>query len=181
MKPLRSSRIKRDSPISTGEPPIKDDPLLDEFGRTLEEQLQDQIAWEWHLAEERYRQRNYSSSIEHQDGEELPHGLYVTHDKGPQYSRFEYFPHWHYHHAIEALDDGYEQLLPNGGVETVYFWYDPRLNAVIQEEVEPGVYAGVFDQQEEAILFLERMYDDPEDVELYEARMTLCGSVDELL
>lgn len=31
---------------------------------------------------------------------------------GPQYRVFDYFPHWHYQHTIDVLDNGYENIFP---------------------------------------------------------------------
>lgn len=67
----------------------------------MEEQIQDDVARQYRIDEEQYRDRS-------------PHDrLYVTYeDGGPQYWVFDYFPHWHYQHTIEVLDDGYENNLP---------------------------------------------------------------------
>lgn len=75
--------------------------MVDEFGRTLEEQVQDDVEWQYWLDEKQYRDQS-------------PHNkLYVTYeDGGPQYKVVDYFPHWHYQHTIEVLDDGYENILP---------------------------------------------------------------------
>jgi hypothetical protein len=76
--------------------------LVDKFGRTLGEQIQDDVAWQYTIDRDRYRGQS-------------PHDrLYVTYDDGgPQCKVFEYFPKWHYDHTIEVLEDGYENILPD--------------------------------------------------------------------
>jgi len=78
------------------------DQLVDEFGRTLEQQLQDNVAWQYTIAEDQYRTQSPYDR------------LYVTdEDGGPQYKIFDCFPRWHYQHTIEVLEDGYETILPD--------------------------------------------------------------------
>jgi len=74
--------------------------LRDEFGRTLEEQMRDDILWEYELAERRHVYRDeYVSDIGHQDGD-LPYRMQITYrDGGPSYYVNDYFPHFHFHTA----------------------------------------------------------------------------------
>lgn len=77
--------------------------------------------------------------------------------------------------AVEVLTDqsGLNDFVPDGGTtDEVYFWHDPLTNQVMQEEVEPGIYAGLFDQKEEAIRFYrENTPDTEERLDLYRARI----------
>lgn len=117
-----------------------DESLVDEFGRTLEEQLQDQVRWEWYLDEKEHKiDETYRSERRYGDGEDLPYGMFVTYDTGgPQFGTFEYFPHWHFEDTIERLEDSYEALLEepasdggdvvaDGGSQpnpTAYAWFE---------------------------------------------------------
>jgi hypothetical protein len=82
-----------------------------EFNQTLEEALQSQIRWEWYLHEETFHDGEYNVETENLDGESLPHGLQIGYDGGPSLEVVEYFPHWHHEHAIELLEDSYEELV----------------------------------------------------------------------
>jgi len=117
-----------------------DESLVDEFGRTLEEQLQDQVRWEWYLDEKEHKiDETYRTERRYGDGEELPYGMFVTYDhSGPAFDTFEYFPHWHFEDTIARLEDSYEALLeeptPDGGDvvadggsqpnPTAYAWFE---------------------------------------------------------
>lgn len=92
--------------------PIEDDEWTDEFGRTLEEQLQDNIVHRYWIRSDRYQQGEYNSDASHLDGETRIHGLQIIYqDGGPQYSVEKYLPVWHHDKAVELLDDSYETLL----------------------------------------------------------------------
>jgi hypothetical protein len=117
----------------------------------------------------------------------------IYRDGGAQYSVESYFPTWHYGKAIELLDDSYEALLEyfqtgeavtDGGQhqienphpDTVWFWYDPSIDYIVQEEVEPYDVRGFFDSEDTAHQFLEWYADqysitDPTHLELYRAEI----------
>jgi len=82
-----------------------------EFGQTLEEELQAQIRWEWYLHERAFHDGEYNINTDDLDGEDLPYGLQVSYDGGPSLEVVEYFPHWHHEHAIELLEDSYDELV----------------------------------------------------------------------
>lgn len=88
-------------------------PLEDEFGRSLEEQLQDNIQWNYWVDRDQHRiHENYVSDDYLQDGD-VPFGTYVTfEDGGPQF-RIEdpYLAPGLRDKAVELLDDSYEALL----------------------------------------------------------------------
>lgn len=93
----------------------------------------------------------YQSDTSHLDGD-LPFGVQLIHGHGPRYSVETYLPRWHYEKAIEILEEERyealvefapgEELCTGGGSETLYWRYDIDTNAVIQERIEPGVWAG---------------------------------------
>lgn len=79
-----------------------------------------------------------------------------------------------------------EAIVPDGGQEQLYFWYDPGTNAILQEQIEPVVWAGVFDQREEAVEFgksFDEYYESVEvsSFELYEATCQTVGTGEDLL
>lgn len=103
---------------SNGDPWIVEVELVDEFGRTLEEQLVDVIIWGHMLDRDQHHIReDYVSDDLYQDSEEdLPLGFYVTYDSGPEYSIFDFDDEnraeWHKDTAIELLEEeGYNALL----------------------------------------------------------------------
>lgn len=86
-------------------------------------------------------------------------------------------------HPDEITHD--DSRAPDGGHERVYFWYDPETNAVVQQMIEPGIWASVFDQEEEAVYFL-KQYDgysvaDASRFKLYRADLYLLGEGDDIL
>jgi len=89
--------------------------LQDEFGRTLEEQLIDQIAWNYLVDSDLHSiHEEYSCDDKYQDGDEdLPFGFHVTYNGGPELEIEEpYLAPWHRDHAIEVLEeDGYDELI----------------------------------------------------------------------
>lgn len=89
--------------------------MEDEFGRSFEEQLQDNIIWNYWVDRDQHRiQEEYVSDYYLQDGDDdLPFGIYVTfEDGGPQYKIEEpYLAPEHRDKAVELLDDSYEALL----------------------------------------------------------------------
>lgn len=173
------------------------DGLIDEFGRTLEEQLQEQVIHEYWISRDHYLKEEYNSDTDHFDGEDLPHGIQIIYQNGgAQYSVERYLPRWHYREAVELLDESYEALLtrsnkesteeelvadggqqiPNPQLDSVWFWYDPAADWIIQEEVEPYEVVGLFQTRGDATQFIERYADqyDLEDTthfELYRAEL----------
>lgn len=96
--------------------------------------------------------------------------------------------------AVEVLTDqsGIHDFVPDGGtnndpvLDSVFFWYDPDTNAVVQEEVLPDLWAGLFDYEDEALIFMEQYLEDyperqVEDFELYEAELEKHGDVKQIL
>lgn len=94
---------------------VRDDELVDEFGRTFEEQLQDQIEWEYVLDSDQHRiHEEYVSDDQYQDSEEdLPFGFHVTYENGGAQYKIEepYLALWHRDKAITLLNQSYEHLL----------------------------------------------------------------------
>lgn len=90
--------------------------MVDEFGRSFEEQLEDQIIWEYTLDTDKHRIREeYVSDDQHQsDRVDLPFGFHLTYeDGGPQYKIEEpYTAPWHRDKAIELLrEEGYNAMV----------------------------------------------------------------------
>lgn len=93
--------------------------------------------------------------------------------------------------AVEVLTDqaGIGDFAPDGGTplqipthrpEEVYFWYDPSLDSILQEEIEPYTMKGVFETKTDAEQFLDWYadqydLDDTSHLELYRAELTLEG------
>jgi hypothetical protein len=110
------------------------------------------------------------------------------HDRYATWDEFDYFPRFHFREAVQqygeqipsfqSLTDEIESM-PEGGDVTVYFWYDPDLNSVVQKEMVPFQYRGVTQNQESAIEFMQEYVEehgiDPSRFELYEARKILDG------
>jgi hypothetical protein len=94
--------------------------LVDEFGRTLEDQIRDQIQWEYSLDERSHIiKREYTSDTSHQDGD-LPYRMQITYrDGGPSYLVNDYFPHFHYQIGAALADDDYDLLIKYWGAENV--------------------------------------------------------------
>jgi len=90
--------------------------LEDEFGRSLGEQVCDQILEEYQAEEKRHvLEEEYTSDISHQDGD-LPYRMQVTYqDGGPSYYVNDYFPHLHYQTAAALADENYDLLLDYWG------------------------------------------------------------------
>lgn len=86
-------------------------PSTNEFGETIEEALRTQIRWEWYLHERAFYNDEYNIETDNLDGESLPYGLQVSYDGGPSLEVVEYFPHWHHEHAVELLEDSYDELI----------------------------------------------------------------------
>jgi hypothetical protein len=89
---------------------------VDEFGRTLEEQLVDDIIWQHWIDRDFHKIREeYVSDDYLQDGgDDLPFGTYVTYDGGgPSFEIEEpYRAPWHKDMAIELLEEeGYDALV----------------------------------------------------------------------
>jgi hypothetical protein len=122
----------------------------------VERQYQD-LRWRYYLEEIDFREEPHSRVFLTRDGPEL------------SYEIFDYFPHHHFQRALESYErvlDGpsledvaegalTDRLRSDGGDHDVYLWYNPETNAVVQEEVSPGLWTGLFDQREEAVAFLE--------------------------
>jgi len=159
--------------------------LVGEFGRSLEEQLREQVIHEYWISRDHYLKEEYNSDIDHFDGEDLPHGFQIIYQNGgPQYSKERYLPQWHYQETVELLDDSYEALLhrfkhepeeeelkadggqqiPNPQPDSVWFWYDPAADWIIQEEVDPYEVVGLFGTRGDATQFIE-WYTDQYDLE----------------
>jgi hypothetical protein len=103
---------------------------------------------------------------------------------------FQYFPEAHYKRAIDHAIDRVTAppVEADGGDNRLYFWYNTETNAVVQEfrEEEPYTWFGVFEQQEEALSFMQEYRDDhnlPDisDLQLYEANVAVVGDGEELL
>jgi len=96
--------------------------------------------------------------------------------------------------AVDVLTDqsGIEDFMPDGGTtdselqipnsrpEEVWFWYNPSLDSIVQEEVEPYTVKGVFESEADAQQFLswyadQYDLDDTSHLELYRADLTLEG------
>lgn len=89
--------------------------MVDEFGRTLEEQLIDDIIWNHWIDRDKHRiHEEYVSDDYLQDGgENLPFGFHVLFNYGPQYRIEEpYRAPWHKDKAVEILEEeGYDALV----------------------------------------------------------------------
>jgi len=84
----------------------------------------------------------------------------------------------------QAGIEDFDQFRADGGREQAYFWYDPETNEMIQNQFESDTWAGLFDQEEEAVYFLENQELPPEEssrIELYEAELNLLGIGSEIL
>lgn len=88
---------------------------VDEFGRTFEEQLQDDIVWNHWIDRDQHRiHEQYVSDEYLQDGEgDLPFGMHVTYENGGPQIKIEepYRAPWHKDKAVELLDDSYDALV----------------------------------------------------------------------
>lgn len=118
-------------------------------------------------------------------------------DQYASWDEFDYFPRQHFRAAIRQYEDRVDDLdavvatalsqsladeveqMPNAGDTTVYFWYDPDLNSVIQTELIPFQYQGVTEDEDTAIAFMREYVGDhgvdPSRFELYEAQKILDG------
>lgn len=77
-------------------------------------------------------------------------------------------------------DGGTELQIPNTRPDEVYFWYNPSLDSIVQDEVEPYTVKGVFASKADAEGFLDwyaDRYDIPDTshLELYRANLSLEG------
>ena len=90
--------------------------MEDEFGRSLEEQVCNQILKEYQAEEKRHvLEEEYTSDISHQDGD-LPYRMQVTYeDGGPSYYVNDYFPHFHFQSAAVLADENYDLLVDYWG------------------------------------------------------------------
>lgn len=91
--------------------------------------------------------------------------------------------------AVDVLTDqsGIDDFAPDGGrpvsatdPDPVWFWYNPSLDSIVQEEVEPYDVRGVFGTEEDAHRFLDWYAEqygvvDTSHLELYRAELTLEG------
>jgi len=91
--------------------------------------------------------------------------------------------------AVDVLTDqsGIDEFVPDGGLQIddpkrdqVWFWYNPSLDSIVQEEVEPYDVRGVFGSADDAERFLDWYADqygvaDTSHLELYRAELTLEG------
>lgn len=96
--------------------------------------------------------------------------------------------------AVDVLTDqsGIEDFMPDGGrpedphqipnptPETVWFWYNPSMDSIVQEEVDPYDVRGVFESEPDANRFLDWYADqygvaDTSHLELYFAEIQLEG------
>lgn len=88
--------------------------------------------------------------------------------------------------AFEVLTDqaGIQDFMMDGGNLEVYFWYDPHSNRLIQDRVEDGLWAGIFDHEEEAATYLQRreLYcvDQNPHFQRYRARLELLETAENL-
>lgn len=124
--------------------------------------------------------------------EEKPFWVYVDAqtDSEIELDTFQYFPEAHYKRAIDhAISRATAPPVEaDGGDNRLYFWYNTQTNAVVQDfhEEEPYTWFGIFDQQEEALSFMQEYRNDhnlPDvsDLQLYEANVTVVGDGEELL
>ena len=110
------------------------------------------------------------------------------HDRYASWDEIDYFPRFHFREAVQQYEEQIDpsqsitddvESMPEGGDVTVYFWYDPDLNSVVQKELVPFQYRGVTQNQESAIEFMREYVEehgiDPSRFELYEARKILDG------
>jgi hypothetical protein len=91
--------------------------------------------------------------------------------------------------AVDVLTDqsGIDEFVPDGGLQIddperdqVWFWYNPSLDSIVQEEVEPYDVRGVFATEADAERFLDWYADqygvaDTSHLELYRAELSLEG------
>jgi len=118
-------------------------------------------------------------------------------DRYASWDAFDYFPRHHFRTAIQEYEDSVDDLnnvvaaslsrslvdeveqMPDAGDTTVYFWYDPDLNSVVQRELVPFQYQGVTEDEETAVAFMREYVEDhdvdPSRFELYEAHKILDG------
>ena len=118
-------------------------------------------------------------------------------DRYASWDEFDYFPRQHFRAAIRQYEDRVDDLgsvvaaslsqsladeveqMPDAGDTTVYFWYDPDLNSVVQRELIPFQYQGVTEDEETAIGFMREYLEehgvDASRFELYEAHKILDG------
>ena len=122
---------------------IFDEEWVDEFGRTLGEQVRDQIRWEYFLDEKQHMvEEEYSSDVSHQDGD-LPYRMQISHlDGGPSYLVNDYFPHFHYQTGAVLADENYGLLTEYWGGEGVALLEDLDLES---EAVDKLVAQGAVD------------------------------------
>lgn len=94
--------------------------MVDEFGRTLEEQVQDQIQWEYfHTERDHVIKKEYTSDTAHQDSD-FPYRMQITYkDGGPSYYVNDYFPHFHYQTGAALADHDYDLLIEYRGSQNV--------------------------------------------------------------
>jgi len=77
-------------------------------------------------------------------------------------------------------DGGTALQIPNARPDEVYFWYNPSIDSIVQEEVEPYTVKGVFASKTDAEQFLDwyaEQYSvsDTSHLELYQAELRLEG------
>ena len=88
---------------------------MDEFGRSLEEQLIDEIVWNHWIDRDLHKiHEEYSCDDIYQVDDELPFGTYLTYENGgPKFEIEEpYRAPWHKDRAIKLLEEeGYDALL----------------------------------------------------------------------
>lgn len=91
--------------------------------------------------------------------------------------------------ATEVLTDqaGIDEFMPDGGLQIdapdrdrIWFWYNPSLDSIVQEEVGPYDVRGVFTTEDDAYGFLEWYAEqygvvDTSHLELYSAALELEG------
>jgi hypothetical protein len=102
-----------------------------------------------------------------------------------QYETFSYVPEHHFRRAYDRVTA--RDLAPDGGLQIgdpgtdcVWFWYNPSLDSIVQEEVEPYNIRGVFATEDDAYRFLDWYADqygiaDTSHLELYRADLSLEG------
>lgn len=90
--------------------------------------------------------------------------------------------------AVDVLTDqaGFDDFIPDGGLQiadpldTVWFWYNPSLDSIMQEEVASYDVRGVFATEDDAYRFLDWYVEqygvvDTSHLELYSAELKLAG------
>lgn len=105
-----------------------------------------------------------------------------------QYETFSYVPEHHFRRAYDRLTERSDSgdSVPDGGRpidegnDHVWFWYNPSIDCIVQEEVEPYDVRGVFATEDDAEQFLDWYADqygvaDTSHLELYRAELTLEG------